>query len=241
MNNWKKELWLASFELKVTAEKRIVSQILFVLFTVFFLISMLDLYIETGLTGFDLIFLIVFAFAGSMTTPKSLQYQMINDNTHVSPYFTLLHSLPINIKSVIRSRFIASFIQAIPVQITVLILIYVLSPEMQSLMTILEYIFFSIFWLCIGLCLGALFPASSVGHHISKAEYYIIIIALLLCLGAGILIFNSYLGGLVYATINLVTSWPLYSVIGVIVITIITLKLAIKYAENKVERMDYFV
>ncbi|WP_017185054.1 hypothetical protein [Alkalibacillus haloalkaliphilus] len=241
MKSWKEGFWLATFELKVDLWKRIANQILLVCLFSFIVISMFDGYIENNVMGFDIVFLLLFFYSASWALPKAFQYQKISQNTYASPYFTLLNSIPIQRGSVIRSRFIVSFINTVPIQIVILLLLYYFSPEIQNMLTATEYIAFSIIWLGIGLSFGSLLPASDVGDHVTKLGFIMISITFVFFGMLILFLFNVLVSGVVYSTITLATKWPLYSVIFTIIITIVSLKSWIKYAENKVDRMDYFV
>ncbi|GAA0465302.1 hypothetical protein [Alkalibacillus silvisoli] len=241
MNSWKEGLWLAQLELKVTTFKRIYSQLIMIVLFSLFLATTVDGYLENNAVLFDIFFILIFVYLGPWTVPKDFQYQKITHNRFGSPYFTLLNQLPINSGSVIKSRFIISFVNTIPSQSIILIAFYYFSPIISETLSPFEYLAFSILWIGVGLTLGSIFPASDVGDYAGKFKVSFYGVALVIGFGLVLFLFSTFSNGIVHATIIAVQEWPLISIILSIIIAITSIIAWMKSAMNKMNKMDYFV
>ncbi|MGP4071170.1 hypothetical protein ACTWQB_01285 [Piscibacillus sp. B03] len=237
---WKEAVKLALFEWKVEWFKRVFNQFMMLVALLVLTYATIGSVLADGGLGLDYIYFSVFAFGYAWLVPKEFQYQKVSSQTYASPVFFMLHKLPIQHNTLIKSRFILFYLNAIPVLLLFFIGFY-FSPEISDTFTTQGYIAFSLLWFSIGLSFGSIYPASDVGdRNVTNTKLVWITIGLIT--GITLLITPTYIfynHGLVVLTIDLANQWPLW----VSVISLLIIPIANSYwvynAKNRLKKEDF--
>ncbi|WP_054752772.1 hypothetical protein [Piscibacillus salipiscarius] len=112
---WKEAINLALFEWKIDWFNRILHQILLLAALLVFSYATYESIIDDGGWGLDVIYFAFFVWGFGWLTPKDFQYQKVSSHTYASPVFFMLHKLPIQNSTLIKSRFIIFYINALPI------------------------------------------------------------------------------------------------------------------------------
>lgn len=239
MDTWKEALWLAKFELKKSLKSFFMFIVALLFLSIFFTTTMPE-YLEKGLVGLDLFFLIAFGTVAGWVKQKEFQLQKMSGDLWASPFFITLNQLPITRDVLAKSRFIIYFIYSIPFNLLLLILLYVLSPELRMVMPIYSYIAFSFIWMSYGIYFGLAFPAADAGDQMGLIKQIIYTILFFFGIIAVLVIFQLLYGdGLVSWTMMVARKWPISSMIVSIVATIIGIRYWKSYIFKKMREVDY--
>lgn len=246
MKHWKQAFWLAKFELTASPlhllALYILGPLLILFFTFIGVSTELTNYLNKNYVGFDLMFVIIFSIAPAWLRARSFNVQKMSSDGELwaSPTLAMQLQLPIPKEALIKSRFVIYFFYSFPLQCIFLFAIYIMTPAIQSMMTPSTYLVFCIIWLSFGIYAGYIMPASDVGDHVNVKTMIWSTIGLLFgtitLLTFFILIIRH---GVIYTTIILAQKWPLLSIGGSMILTVLGLTYWQYYMRKKIDATDY--
>lgn len=208
----------------------------------FFIIRSAAIYVETGLVLFDLFFLMIIGIAAMWAKPKVFQMNKIGNGSWGTPYFVVLHQLPIRKEILIKNRFVIYYAYSIPFHALFLISMYAFSETIRTILTFPEYAAFSIIWLSFGLYWGVMYPLADIGEMTKtstfKMSLYTVLYFGIIIVGLTFLIIFTG-NGIVYWSMLLAKKWPLLSSIISIIAAVVCTKLALRQANKKIMKIDY--
>lgn len=191
---------------------------------------------------YDVFFLIFIGMAAAWAKPKEFQLNKVRNGSWGTPYFVLLHHLPIRKEILIKNRFIVYYAYSIPSHMLFLFSIYAFSETARTILTFPEYTAFTIIWLSFGIYWGALFPLADIGEvaKTSTFKMWLYTVFFLIIGVGGILLVRLYTGyGVVYSSMMLAKKWPVLSSILSIVVAVVCTKLVLLHAKKKMMEIDY--
>lgn len=239
MEDWKQAAALAKFELRHS--KKAVIPLGFMLFVyAFLMVYAAPQLIET--VFYDLFFLIFIGMAALWAKPKEFQGNKMRDGSYGTPYFVMLHQLPIKNDILIKNRFVIYFIYSIPAHFIFLFSMYAFSAEIRAILTFPEFVAFSIIWLSFGIYWGVQNPATDVIQIVktSTVKMWVATVFLLAFCVGGVILLQQFTGyGIVYNSMMLAKKWPLYTSILSILAAVVCTKLALRQANKKIMKTDY--
>ncbi|MBE1554245.1 hypothetical protein [Sporosarcina limicola] len=243
MGNWKQALSLAKFELRNSKKALVLLGFLLITY-VFFIVYSVPIYFKTGFVLFDLFFLMITGMAAMWAKPKGFQMKKVENNLTVTPYFVMLHQLPIPKEILIKNRFIIYYAYAVPLHTLFLALIYVFSETMRAELTFPQYIAFSLIWISFGIYWGTIYPVTELGEvsGSSNLKAYLYLILYLVIISVGITLLQVYTGsGIIYWSMNIAKKWPLLSSILSVAAAGLSTILWLRAANKKIKRIDYSI
>ena len=163
---------------------------------------------------YDVFFLIYIGMAASWAKPKEFQLNKTKDGSWISPYFVLLHQLPIRREVLIKNRFVVHYVYSIPANVLFLGSIYAFSETIRTILTFPEYAAFTIIWLSFGIYWGTAFPLTEVGEvkKMGSFKMWLYTVLFLVVVVGGVTLLQRFTGyGVVYGSMLLAKNWPLLS------------------------------
>lgn len=241
MEEWKQAAALAKYELR--RSKVAVIQLAFMLITyILVVVFSAPIVVEKGFFLFDLFFLIFIGMAATWAKPKDFQINKMKNGSWGTPYFALLHQLPIPRKVLIKNRFIIYFVYSIPMHMIFLVSIYIFSDTIRTFLAFPEYIAFAIIWIMFGIYWGVSYPLVDIGEVKKMGAFKMTLYTVLFfvpIIGGGILLqqFTGY--GVVYWSMMFAKNWPVVSSILSISLAIVCVLFALHHANKKIRKIDY--
>lgn len=239
LEDWKQAAALAKFELR-NSKRALITLVVMLITYAFLMIYSAPMLVETII--YDLFFLIFIGMAASWAKPKDFQINKMWNGLWGTPYFSLLHQLPIRKEILIKNRFVIYYAYSIPFHALFLISIYAFSSSIRTILTFPEYTAFTIIWLSFGIYWGTVFPLSDLGEiretSTFKISLYIILYFGLIIGGVfTVELFTGY--GVVYSSMMLAKKWPLLSSLLSIILAFVCTVIALRQANKKIMKIDY--
>lgn len=239
MEDWKQAAALAKFELR-HSKKAVIPLGFMLIVYAFLMVYAAPQLVET--IFYDLFFLIFIGIAALWARPKEFQWNQMRDGSWGTPYFVMLHQLPIRNEILIKNRFVIYYIYSIPAHFLFLFSMYAFSSEIRAILTFPEFVAFSVIWLSFGIYYGVQYPVTDI-LQVAKSStvkmWILTVLFLASCVG-GVILLQQLTGyGIVYNSMMLAKKWPLYSSVISILAAIICTKLALRQANQKIMKTDY--
>ncbi|MGE8202952.1 hypothetical protein ACQKP0_00080 [Heyndrickxia sp. NPDC080065] len=241
--SWIDAWWLTKFEIK----KIKFSLLLSVLVVVVYSFAYSTLFPNFKITDqmFSKVFFDLLFVAGVTTIPylgrtKDYGLKRLYGDFWGTSYFNFLFQTPISKKALVKSRFLTYGLQSLVLNIILLVLFYILSQPFQESLTLGNFILFTIVWLTLGLQASAMLAASEVGSEMSMSKiiFYSILVYTII-LGAAFWYYKATGLGIVEGTINLIVSYPVFTLVGSILLLIIGYFLWGRYSFKIITKNNY--
>src|SRR5690625_155663 len=240
MDNWRKAVKLARFELSIGAAHFLL--VFFISIFISIIIGMtLNGYLTNQSIGFDFFFIILFSIFPAWFKPEAAQYKRVSGELWASHIFIMYKQLPIPEDIIVKNRFIIHFMYSLPMLILILCLSFLITSIVQPILTPLEYVSFSIIWLSFSIYIGLIMGASDAGDRVNAKTMTLAFFHI----GA---FFTTLLGlfhfvfaiGIVYWTIILAENQTLIAALISILLSIIGIRYWQFFMKKTIKKMDYF-
>lgn len=239
MEDWKQAAALAKFEFRHSKRALIPLGFMLIVYAFLMIYSAPQL-VET--VFYDLFFLIFIGMAASWAKPKEFQLNKMRNGSWGSPYFLMLHQLPIRKEVLIKNRFVVYYAYSIPSHFLFLLSIYLFSEKIRTILTFPEYAAFMIIWLSFGIYWGTSFPLADIGDTKKRGTFEMGIYAVLFFVPiiGGVFLLQHFTGyGAVYWSMMIAKNWPILSSILSIILAIVCTLYGLRQANKKIRKIDY--
>jgi len=245
MNNWQKAFIYVKYELQQSL-KAFVGKALYLFFILGLLVMDLNsvhLYDKMAATGFyDLIFFISFTFLPIWMNAREFSSgQKSKNGTEAAPGVILQLHLPVQRDVISKSRILSYIIRSYPFLMILLLMVYITNAPVREEMPPLTYLVFCIIWLGFALYGGGIVLTAdfaSSGMTVPR-----VIIGFIAAVGGMALVYSAFTFltdmGIVYATVAAARNYPVFSVLGSIILVAVGLHYIHHYNIKLMKKNDY--
>lgn len=203
ISSWKDSFYLAILEFRTQFGYIVFGWFVILIVGALFLSSFYN-YLQNNHPAFDLMFIAYFFAFPYWMRSRQMLIQKINQQHYASPFFLLLAQLPVNKRSIIRSRIIAYYLFSIPILGVTFLALFVFDARLYKIFNFGTYLIFFTVWIAFSAWFGIALVAAEAG---TKNYMWQSLIGLFIV--TSIFIFHHYLQmGVIAWTVHMVHTYP---------------------------------